>query len=162
MSLSQAKLLMNDLARSLGTEGADILGDDGLCTITVEQKWIPPVHICYIDSDNSMLFFAEIGILTSDRETEVLKELMHRQYLFSHTNGITTSLSGEKNMLTVQFRFSLNELTEQELAAHLNNFVGEVAKVKILVYKDDPTLSQNSNNADQQLHPGINGSFLEI
>ncbi len=154
MSLSNAKMLMRDLAKSLGTDG-DVLGDDGLCTITVGEKWIPPVHICYLDPDNSMLFFAEIGLLTADRELEILRELMHRQYLFSATNGVTTSLSGDRNALTVQFKFSLADLTDQDLGQYLNDFVGEVARVKILVCgrkpEDDASGSDVAGEADHML-----------
>ncbi|MBQ3683716.1 MAG: type III secretion system chaperone [Succinimonas sp.] len=136
MSLSQAKILMTGLAKMLGVQG-DVMGDDGMCTVTLEQPWMPPVHIVYIDSDNSMLFFAEIGILETERETEILKELMQRQYLFSGTNGVTASLSGDNNMLTAQFKFGLAELTESDLAFHLNNFAGEAACMKLLVYGEE-------------------------
>ena len=100
MSLSQAKILMAGLAKMLGTPG-DVMGDDGMCTVTLEQPWMPPVHIVYIDSDNSMLFFAEIGILETERETGILKELMQRQYLFSETNGVTASLSGDNKTIVL-------------------------------------------------------------
>ena len=136
MSLSQAKILMAGLAKMLGTPG-DVMGDDGMCAVTLEQPWMPTINIVYIDSANSMLFFAEIGILETARETEILKELMQRQYLFSGTNGVTASLSGDNNMLTAQFKFSLAELTENDLAFHLNNFARETARMKILVYGEE-------------------------
>ena len=147
MSLSQAKILMAGLAKMLGTPG-DVMGDDGMCTVTLEQPWMPPVHIVYIDSDNSMLFFAEIGILETERETGILKELMQRQYLFSETNGVTASLSGDNNMLTAQFKFSLAELTENDLAFHLNNFAREAARMKILVYGEEAGAEQADSSAD--------------
>lgn len=161
MSLSNAKMLMQDLAKSLGTEG-DVLGDDGLCSITVGEKWIPPVHICYLDPDNSMLFFAEIGLLTADRELEILRELMHRQYLFSGTNGVTTSLSGDRNVLTVQFKFSLADLTAQDLEQHLNDFVGEVARVKILVCGKKPEDEASGSDSTGEMDPVLRGQALDI
>ena len=161
MSLSQAKILMTGLAKMLGVPG-DVMGDDGMCTVTLGQPWMPPVHIVYIDSDNSMLFFAEIGILETERETGILKELMQRQYLFSETNGVTASLSGDNNMLTAQFKFSLAELTENDLAFHLNNFAREVARMRILVYGED--LGTEAEQADSSADAAavVQENFLAI
>lgn len=150
MSLDNAKKLMRGVAETLGCKG-DVLGDDGMCTVTLEKSWMPPVHICYIDSDNSMLFFAEIGILTSENETEILKELMHRHYLFADSNGTCASLSGDNNMITVQLKFSLSELTANDLLGLLNDFAGEAAKVKILVYGKEEEGNDESSNTDISL-----------
>ncbi len=135
-----------------------------MCTVTLEQPWMPPVHIVYIDSDNSMLFFAEIGILETERETGILKELMLRQYLFSDTNGVTASLSGDNNMLTAQFKFALAELTENDLAFHLNNFAREVARMRILVYGEDlgAEAEQADSSADAAAVAVVQENFLAI
>jgi hypothetical protein len=159
MSLKNAKQLMEGVAKTLGCDG-DVLGDNGMCTITLEKDWMPPIHICYIDSDNSMLFFAEIGILTSENETRILKELMHRHYLFAETNGACASLSGDNNMITVQLKFSLSELTEIDLISLLNNFAGEAAKVKILVYGKEN--AENAESTDTVIPLTAEDTLLEI
>jgi hypothetical protein len=51
MSLDSAKTLVLSLVRKLGLGGEEgILDNDGMFTLTLEQAWMPQIHICYIKS----------------------------------------------------------------------------------------------------------------
>ncbi len=159
MSLKTAETLVAALVNRLGISGGEsALGSDGMYTLTLEQPWMPPIHLCYLDADNSMVIFAEIAMLNPDNEAEVLRKMMLRQYLFADSNGVTTALSADDNVLTAQFKFSLEGLTEEGLASNLNVFVGETAKLRVLVCGDNA----DDNAGSTQVSEEPDGSFIPV
>jgi hypothetical protein len=51
---------------------------------------------------------------------------MHRQFLFNKSKGVTFSLAGDNNALTVQLMLEVGNLTVNSFAEALQNFVEEV------------------------------------
>ncbi|MBQ9221022.1 MAG: type III secretion system chaperone [Succinivibrio dextrinosolvens] len=125
MSIQQCRLIFAETLRTLQVEDAD-LGDDGMCQLRLKYDWMPALNFCYVESKDSLLVFAQAGFIDSDDETEVYKDLMHRQFLFDKSRGVTFSLAGDNNALTVQMMLDVGSLTVALLADVLQDFVEEV------------------------------------
>ena len=125
MSIQQCRLIFAETLRTLQVEDAD-LGDDGMCQLRLKYDWMPALNFCYVESKDSLLVFAHAGFIDSDDETEVYKDLMHRQFLFDKSRGVTFSLAGDNNALTVQMMLDVGSLTVALLADVLQDFVEEV------------------------------------
>ena len=160
MSLDSAKALVLSLVTKLGIGGEDaVSGDDGMFTLTLEQSWMPQIHICYISSDDSMIFFSEIGMLNADNEYEILRTMMKRQYLFADSNGVTTALSDDDNVLTAQLKFGIKEMSDDEFASLRNDFVGETAKLKVLVYGES---SESPSDGSADIYLTDSNAFISV
>ncbi len=70
MSIEQAKHVFSEIAKHLGIPGGT-LNEQGMCKIRLAQKWLPSINVCYINRDNSLLFFAEVGQIPADKEGSV-------------------------------------------------------------------------------------------
>lgn len=125
MSLQQCRLIFAETLRQLQVEEGD-LGDDGMCQMRLKYDWMPALNFCYIESKDSLLIFSEAGFIDSDGENEILKEFLHRQFLYNKSHGVTYSLAGDNNALTVQLMLEVGNLTVQSFAEALHNFVEEV------------------------------------
>ena len=125
MSIQQCRLIFAETLRTLQVEEGD-LGDDGMCQMRLKYDWMPSLNFCYIEPKDSLLIFAEAGYIDSDDEIDVLRDLMHRQFLFNKSKGITFSLAGDNNALTVQLMLDVGTLTVASLAEALQDFVEEV------------------------------------
>ena len=125
MSLQQCRLIFAETLRQLQVEEGD-LGDDGMCQMRLKYDWMPSLNFCYIESKDSLLIFSEAGFIDFDVEHDVLKDVMHRQFLFNKSKGVTFSFAGDSNALTVQLMLEVGNLTVNSFAEALHNFVEEV------------------------------------
>lgn len=125
MSIQQCRLIFAETLRTLQVEEGD-LGDDGMCQMRLKYDWMPSLNFCYIEPKDSLLIFAEAGFIDTDGESDVFKDLMHRQFLFNKSKGVTFSLAGDNNALTVQLMLDVSSLTVSNLADALQDFIEEV------------------------------------
>ncbi|SFS58404.1 Tir chaperone protein (CesT) family protein [Succinivibrio dextrinosolvens] len=125
MSIQQCRLIFAETLRTLQVEEGD-LGDDGMCQMRLKYDWMPSLNFCYIEPKDSLLIFAEAGFIDTDGESDVFKDLMHRQFLFNKSKGVTFSLAGDNNALTVQLMLDVPGLTVSNLADALQDFIEEV------------------------------------
>ena len=125
MSLQQCRLIFAETLRQLQVEEGD-LGDEGMWQMRLKYDWMPSLNFCYIESKDSLLIFSEAGYIDFDGENDVLKDVMHRQFLFNKSKGVTFSLAGDNNALTVQLMLDVGNLTVNSFAEALQNFVEEV------------------------------------
>ena len=148
MSIEQAKHVFSEIAKHLGIPGGT-LNEQGMCKIRLAQKWLPSINVCYINRDNSLLFFAEVGQIPADKELNILRDLMHHQFLFSDSSGITFSLSPDTNSLTVQLKQDISLLDVHDFCETLRIFVQETADARIALFKEDDdenAIGANANN----------------
>ncbi len=125
MRIQQCRIIFAETLRSLQVEEGD-LGDDGMCQMRLKYEWMPALNFCYIEPKDSLLLFAEAGYIDTDGEVEVLKDLMRRQFLFNNSKGVTFSLAGDNNAVTVQLLLDVSSLSVPILADALHDFVEEV------------------------------------
>ena len=125
MSIQQCRLIFAETLRNLQVEGGD-LGNEGMCQMRLKYDWMPTINFCYIEPKDSLLIFAEAGFIDSNGEDEVIKDFMHRQFLFNKSKGITFSLAGDNNALTVQLMLDVAGLSVTSLGDAIQDFVDEV------------------------------------
>lgn len=136
MSLEQAKQIFSEIAKHLDIPGGS-LNEQGMCRIRLAQKWLPSINVCYLNKDHSLLFFAEVGQIPAAKELKILRNIMHRQFLFSESGGITFSLAPDNNSLTVQLKKEIYSVDVQEICESLQVLVQEIAHARISLFQDD-------------------------
>lgn len=142
MSLQQCNLIFEEVCKSLQINGAS-LGDEGVCQMNFKYEWMPAVNFCYIDEDDALLIFAEAGFIEDEGETEILKELMQRHFLFNESKGVTFSIAGNNNAVTVQTRHDVGTMTVENLQNTLVNFVKEVRYAVKKVNREYQNISED-------------------
>ncbi len=150
MSLQQAKLVFKDMTGKLGIKNGE-LNDDGLCKIKLKEEWMPSITVCYIDSKDYFLIFAYVGFFTDDRALEVLKELMHHQFLFDKSRDVCYSIDPENGAIVAQMKLAVSTLSCDEFICSLEDFVDEVKNQRIFLYRDgnkttDKSVTESERN----------------
>lgn len=125
MSIEQCKLIFAETLRSLQVEEGN-LDEEGMCQMHLKYEWMPVLNFCYIEPKDSLLLFAQAGFIDTDKEPDILKDVMLRHFMFSKSKGVTFSLAGDNNALTVQMMLDVGSLTVVSLAYALQDFVEEV------------------------------------
>ena len=132
MGLSQIRLVFSEANKILF--GSDVtLNEQGTGSLELKEDWLPSIKFCYLKVSDELLIFAECGQIPVEKQLDMFKDLLCRQFLFEESRGIEYALAPFNEALVVQYKLPVINLDANRLIDVLVDFIQAVSKVRLKI-----------------------------
>lgn len=134
MSMAHLNELFDGVKSSLGMTGVG-LDEHGACTIRLQAKGTPAIHLAY-DAENDVLdIFAEIGFVP-DEDAGLYREFLEANLFGTETRQATYAVDAATGQVVLHRSVSVAALEKAEdLEAELTSFVATACEGRLKIYR---------------------------
>lgn len=152
MTQDTLNTLIEKLGKEIGIEGLS-LDEDGFCCLAFDEKIT--VNIQYEESENNVIFFAEVGIVSPKEQAETFPLLLEANLLTIGTQGATLGAERETGSVLLSLRVPVSTLDYAAFHKSLETFVN-TAEIWIDRLEKGPAVEKGQ---DDSFDPESTGSI---
>jgi hypothetical protein len=162
MSYEQIALILKEMGQKLGIAGLQF-DENGNCSIRLSPKIAPILHLHYIPSKDSILFYSEIGHVPPANEAELFRYFLEKNLFYRNSDGAFFAIDPNTAGLILEQYEAVDSLSPDRLESVLDAFIvlGVKARRKILTYIKEGIKIENEDFDDQNKDL-FNSQFLQI
>ncbi len=149
MSLKQFTLIFSEVSKKLELE----LGDVENCnqfTIQLKPDGVPRIVLNYVEPQDALLIVSEVGYVNKDRESELLHSILHRQFLWLKSAGVSFAMSGDNNAIVAQMLLPVQLMDVDSLGQALSDFTNQIIEVRHELFAADGDTEQSAESVVEQ------------